>query len=207
MSDIDTGIVQIHGKDYQTVARRLKEMRNEHHDWRVNTEMLHADDEGVVMKASIIDSVGNVFGTGHAEEKRASSALNKASALENCETSAVGRALANAGYLGIDIASAEEMEEHRSEAIVTYFVNYLATVRRNWGHLNQFKLDVVDLDLSSARDMLSRRVGDEDMRVLWKAPSKGSVFETRERDRTGSSPLEDPEAHERESDNVKMGQA
>jgi hypothetical protein len=63
------------------------------------------------MCTSILDASGNIVSTGHAHEVKGSSNINKTSHIENCETSAVGRALAMLG-IGIDtsIASANEVE-------------------------------------------------------------------------------------------------
>jgi hypothetical protein len=105
----DTGKVKIHGREYETVASRVARFREIAHDWCIATEILHRDDEVVVMKASISDDKGVVKATGHAEEKRASSQINKTSALENAETSAIGRALAALGYAGTEFASADEV--------------------------------------------------------------------------------------------------
>lgn len=106
------GIVTIHGKEYRTVAYRVNEFRerfplSEH--WGILTEIVSADDERVVMKATIKHE-DTVVGTGYAEEARASSAINRTSALENCETSAIGRALAACGLAGTEYASANEVE-------------------------------------------------------------------------------------------------
>jgi hypothetical protein len=105
----DTGKVKIHGKSYLTVALRVDQFRSDHGDWCIATEILHRDDETVVMKASVLDEKGVLKATGHSEEKRASSQINKTSALENAETSAIGRALAALGYVGTEFASADEV--------------------------------------------------------------------------------------------------
>jgi hypothetical protein len=105
-----TGIVNIHGREYETVALRVKKLRTDKPAWAITTEVLHRDPECVVMKATIADDTGRVLGTGHAEEYRQSSSINKTSALENCETSAIGRALAAAGYGGTEFASADELK-------------------------------------------------------------------------------------------------
>lgn len=105
----DTGKVKIHGKSYLTVALRVDQFRSDHGDWCIATEILHRDDETVVMKASVFDDKGVLKATGHSEEKRASSQINKTSALENAETSAIGRALAALGYVGTEFASADEV--------------------------------------------------------------------------------------------------
>ena len=105
------GIVSIHGKEYKTVALRVNEFRDEFADaMGITTEIIEANDKIVIMKASIINPEGFVVGTGHAEEQRNSTMINKTSALENCETSAIGRALAACGFAGTEYASANEVE-------------------------------------------------------------------------------------------------
>jgi hypothetical protein len=90
--------------DYQTVAERLDEALKEHGDMRVITSLEHTERiDGrplqYVMKAEIW--LGTVLvSTGWAEEIVGNSHVNKTSALENCETSAIGRALANFGFQG-----------------------------------------------------------------------------------------------------------
>lgn len=106
----DTGIVNIHGKDYKTVAKRVDEFRKEHKtDYAIITELVSRDDDSVVMMAKIVKDDGVVIATGYAEEKRSASQINRTSALENCETSAIGRALANFGLGGGEYASADEV--------------------------------------------------------------------------------------------------
>jgi hypothetical protein len=107
MSD-DTGIVPIRGKQYKTVALRVDEFRKEHPDATISTEVVSITESVVVMKASILLD-GTLISTGFAEEVRAASNINKTSALENAETSAVGRALAFYKYAGSEIASADEV--------------------------------------------------------------------------------------------------
>lgn len=106
----DTGIVNIHGKEYKTVAKRVDEFRKDHKtDMSIITSIIVADEKTVVMKAEISDKEGRIIATGFAEEKRDVSTINKTSALENCETSAIGRALANFGLGGGEYASADEV--------------------------------------------------------------------------------------------------
>lgn len=109
MAKADNGIVNIHGKQYQTVALRVKNFREAHPGFTLSTEVLHRDAEIVVMKASILDDAGRLIATGHSEEKRAASTINKTSALENAETSAIGRALAAFGLGGTEFATADEV--------------------------------------------------------------------------------------------------
>lgn len=107
----DTGKISIHGKEYKTVALRVNEIRGElGYTVGITTEIIEATAEIVIMKAAVTDKEGFVIGTGYAEEKRNSSMINKTSALENCETSAIGRALAACGYAGTEYASVNEVE-------------------------------------------------------------------------------------------------
>ena len=106
----DTGVVNIHGKEYKTVAKRVDEFRKAHEtDLSIITSLVDRDEDTVVMKAEIIDKDGRTIATGYAEEYRTASQINRTSALENCETSAIGRALANFGLGGGEYASADEV--------------------------------------------------------------------------------------------------
>ena len=101
--------ISIHGKDYATVALRLAVLRrNLGAKAKIETEIVSIDKDTVVCKATV--SIGDaVIATGLAEERRAASRINQTSALETCETSAVGRALAFCGITNDSIASAEEV--------------------------------------------------------------------------------------------------
>ena len=101
--------INIHGKEYVTVAERIQMLhQSELSEISLNTEILHDDDKSIVMKATLeID--GNSY-TGIAQEIKGSTNINKTSAYENCETSAVGRCLGFAGYGSVEsIASADEV--------------------------------------------------------------------------------------------------
>lgn len=106
------GIVSIHGKQYKTVVLRVNEFREScsiQDGWGVNTIIAYQDDAKVIMKAMIIDPDGRIVGSGHGEEFRAEGKINKTSAMENAETSAIGRALASIGLGGEEYASADEV--------------------------------------------------------------------------------------------------
>ena len=107
--------ISIHGKDYATVALRLAvARRNLGAKLKIETEIVSIDKDTVVCKATV-SVAGNVIATGLAEEKRSASRINQTSALENCETSAVGRALAFAGFGGgYSIASKEEVDNAKA---------------------------------------------------------------------------------------------
>jgi hypothetical protein len=107
---LSTGVVNIRGKEYQTVALRVQKFREAHPDWSLTSEVLFRDADCVVMKSIIADETGRVLATGHAEEYRKSSQINGTSALENAETSAHGRSLAALGIGGTEFASANEVQ-------------------------------------------------------------------------------------------------
>lgn len=105
------GITQRGGKKYTQVVHRMEAFRTVFGlECGVDTEVLVDDGQRVVVKAIITNQNGIVIGSGMAEEIRGEGHVNKTSALENCETSAVGRALASIGLSGGEYASANEME-------------------------------------------------------------------------------------------------
>jgi len=108
----EQGIVNIHGKEYKTVARRVNEFREQcppSDGWCIRTWLVYHDDNRVVVSASICDKEDHVVATGLAEEDRSAGKINRTSALENCETSAIGRALAAFGLGGEEYCSADEL--------------------------------------------------------------------------------------------------
>lgn len=112
--------INIKGKEYVPVNERVKEFRAKYPELRVLTELVSLDENSVVMKATVTDMGGNILANGYAQEDRGSSNINKTSYVENCETSAVGRALGMFG-IGIDasMASADEVANaiDRQEAL------------------------------------------------------------------------------------------
>jgi len=98
-------------KVYETVAERLLKFRKDYtidKGWSLTTEMSFKD-QIVRCEARIITPDDRIVAIGHAEENRAGSYINKTSAVENCETSAIGRCLFAAGLGGGEFCSADEL--------------------------------------------------------------------------------------------------
>lgn len=114
------GVKQKGGKQYTEVAKRVEVFRREFGgEYGIETNIILNDGNAVVIKAEITTADGFVVGSGIAEEIRGSSYITKTSAVEVCETSAIGRALASLGLHGGQYASANEMVgvERKKEAI------------------------------------------------------------------------------------------
>jgi len=114
MSNYKFKTTNIRGKQYVEVNERIKFFRqeDEYKNWTISTEFTAMDSEMCVCRAIIADPSQRIIASGHAHEEKASGHINKTSYVENCETSAIGRALAMMG-IGIEssIASANEVTE------------------------------------------------------------------------------------------------
>lgn len=116
MSDVNDlnrthGVTQRGGKKYTEVFIRVEALRRTFGtSLGIETEIRVDDGNRVVIQAYIKNDKGMTIGSGIAEEIRGSSNVNKTSAMENAETSAVGRALASLGLHGGQYASAFELE-------------------------------------------------------------------------------------------------
>lgn len=114
------GVTQRGGKKYTQVVHRMEAFRRFLGlDYGVDTQIMVDDGHRVVIKAVITDSNHNQIGSGMAEEIRGQGHVNTTSALENAETSAIGRALSSIGLAGGEYASSNEMDAvtRKSEAI------------------------------------------------------------------------------------------
>ena len=103
--------VDIKGKPYAEVHKRITAFRKLQPNGSIQTEIISNLNGVVVMKATIINEDGKVLGIGHSYETENVGFINKTSYIENCETSAIGRALGMCGF-GIDtsLASYEEVD-------------------------------------------------------------------------------------------------
>ena len=112
-------------EDYETVEERLIKYWKDHPDGQIHTRLLNQDSGRFIVIAEIYRTEADTrpWTTGLAEETVQGRGVNATSALENCETSAIGRALANAGYATKGKrASREEMTKvatvKKTEAII-----------------------------------------------------------------------------------------
>ena len=114
------GVTQRGGKKYTEVAKRVEAFRTHFGlKYGIATDIVIDDGKRVVMKAKIFDLANPTtsVGEGFAEEIRGSSNVNKTSAIENCETSAIGRALASCGLHGGQYASVDEIHKAKTNEI------------------------------------------------------------------------------------------
>lgn len=182
--ETNNGVVTIHGLEYQTVALRVTHFREAHPDWTIETKVL---DPGlhIIMRATIKDETGRVISTGHAEEERGEGTINQTSAIENCETSAVGRALAFYNYPGQFLRSADEM----SDALIS---QSMKTVQKDFGmrmaiirtpemlqKIMDLKDQLADLNYHAAVEIV-QSMNEEQVNALRLAPTKGGIMTTAE---------------------------
>jgi len=107
--------INIKGKEYATVASRVEIFRKHFPLYSITTELIADDEQRVVMKAEIKDENNKILADGYSEEIRGEGLINTTSAIENCQTSAIGRALAAFGLIGGEYASSFEVENAISQ--------------------------------------------------------------------------------------------
>jgi len=190
--ELKDGEVRIHNKIYKTVALRIIEFRDNYTDYCIETDLV-SNGDSVVMKAIIKNDKGVVVATGYAEELRNSTNINKTSALENCETSAIGRALASLGLAGTEYASADEVVNAiTNQKIIQaneYLVKHSEAIRENINSIYVIKneINLEDHTDNSTAAEAWFELDNEAKTALWVAPTKGGVFTTKEREVIQSS--------------------
>lgn len=178
-----SGVVSIHGNDYETVALRVTKFRELHPDWTIETKLIDAGLH-VIMKTTIKDAEGRVISTGHAEEERGAG-INATSAIENCETSSCGRALAFHLFPGTFLRSADEMSDaliaQGVKRVEKEFGERMAVLREP--EMLQKVMDVkdklADNDYHAAAEILVD-LTKEQLYALQLAPTKGGILTTAE---------------------------
>jgi len=110
MAELKT--TNIHGKEYVEVNERIKAFRTQPQffGWSLTSEIIDLTPESITIRAKVTNAAGVVIAEGLAREDKNASNINRTSYVENCETSAWGRALGNLG-IGVDssICSAQEL--------------------------------------------------------------------------------------------------
>lgn len=156
----------IKGKAYAEVNQRIKAFRMVYPDGFIITDMVSNENGVCVFKASVgfyaEDGSAFTLGTGTAYEKESSSFINKTSYIENCETSAVGRALGMAGF-GIDtsVASYEEVAnaiENQKKPDKPASAKNLAYIRNNCNE-GQIQKLIEKYKVSSLEELTDEQAG------------------------------------------------
>ena len=137
--------VDIKGKPYVEVKERIKFFREHYKGWSLTSEILQITQDRCIIKASVIDSKNTLIATGIACEIEGTNNINKKSFIENCETSAWGRALGNLG-IGLDtsIASFEEVNNAIKDEIKD---------RKEMDRQDQRKESKWDLDMKTIENL------------------------------------------------------
>jgi len=179
--------VSIHGKEYKPVALRVSEFRGSelYNGWSIITDMVQSEGDMVVIKASVLNDADRIIATGYAEEVRGSTNINKTSALENCETSAIGRALACLGLAGTEYASADEVSNAITQqnimAATEGFVRMNQCIRENLDSIVTIKAAIAMQEFQKGAEAWFELDNDV-KKELWAAPTKGGIFTTLERE-------------------------
>jgi len=149
--------INIKGKEYATVASRVEIFRKHFPLYSITTELIVDDEQRVVMKAEIKDENNRILADGYSEEIRGEGLINTTSAIENCQTSAIGRALAAFGLIGGEYASSFEVEnaisKQQTNHISTTFSNSTSNLKDLLLQENE-KLKPANLSVYIQEDML-----------------------------------------------------
>ena len=153
----------IKGKEYAEVNQRVKAFRTLYPEGFITTEILCREGGLCIIKATVgyyADGKSVILATGTAYEKEGSSQINRTSYIENCETSAVGRALGMAGF-GIDtsIASADEM----NNALLQQNTSDVQKPVHAEPHIQK----PVQAEQAAPYDILQETAADSELRLKW----------------------------------------
>ena len=159
-------------KEYAEVNQRIKAFRMIFPTGIINTELV-SNENGICIFRAVVgyrDEMGNnfVIASGTAYEKENSTFINKTSYIENCETSAVGRALGMAGF-GIDtsVASAEEVANAMTQQDANKVIDKKMIDSLNKAIENaQIKDEVVELILGQYANASTSEIKIKDYMII-----------------------------------------
>jgi hypothetical protein len=178
----NNGVVTIRGREYTMVSARVARFREQHPDWTIQTDLVLQDQERVIMKASILDGE-RLIATGYAEEIRGSTQINETSAVENCETSAIGRALAAFGLAGSEYASADELSgaliQQKEREMWAANRAFMDAFEGNYDSIQAVRGFLAEDNFDAAKEAMSE-IPNEDKLALNRAWTKGGAFNPRE---------------------------
>lgn len=153
---MDLKTIKIKGQDYVQVAERIRYFRTteEYKGWAIETEWLRIDEDIAIARAIIKNENGIIKSMGTAMEKREErkegekAKVNETSHVENCETSAIGRALGilGIGIAGGEVASYEEVIRAKKQQIINSINNMI-------DEKNKDEFDEVDFSLMSLEEL------------------------------------------------------
>jgi len=173
--------------DYEPVEVRLEKFIKDYPSFRIATELEVVEATRYIVKAYLYKDAGDsvAWATGYAEETVSARGVNQTSALENCETSAIGRALANAGYAPKGKRpSREEMSKVVAQKPVKPTV---ADVQDYWTTPVNDYLKVVDapVSLDKALDLVQDILGTGEAQEAPQCKHGSMVWKTGHSTKTG----------------------
>lgn len=153
---MDLKTIKIKGQDYVQVSERIRHFRTSENykGWAIEVEWLRIDEDIAIARAIIRDAEGVAKSMGTAMEKREERKegekvkVNETSHVENCETSAIGRALGilGIGIAGGEVASYEEVLRAKKQQIINSINNMIDEKNRD-------EFDEVDFSLMSLEEL------------------------------------------------------
>jgi hypothetical protein len=176
--------------DYETVEVRLEKFIKDYPDFRIATELEVVERDRYIVKAYLFKTTSDSlsWATGYAEEKITDRGVNSTSALENCETSAIGRALANAGYAAKGKRpSREEMSKVVAKKPVKPAVQDLVQEQDYWTTPVNEYIKVVDapVTLEKAMENIAALMGTEEAAEVPQCKHGSMVWKTGHSTKTG----------------------
>ena len=167
MSELKT--IDIKGKSYVMVHERLQYFRDNYKDYSLETKIIEMNADYCVLKAIIKTEEGRIIATGLAREVNGDTFINKTSYVENAETSAWGRALANFGIgLDISVASAEEVQNAIANQNKTIVVDYKTKL------IEELKRQEIDVTEFAKKHKISSKSTQEQAKELLEKITNGS---------------------------------